>query len=78
MNDWSDKLKNLTKTQAYAGAMMKNLKGEFGMIKTRTDSKIIIVETELDPKIMWPMPTDKEIASFNNVEEMIKDGWVID
>ncbi len=78
MNDWSENLKNITREQAYPGAMMKNLKGEFGMIKMRTDSKIIIVETKLDSKISWPMPTNNEIACFNDIEEMIKAGWVID
>ena len=46
------------------------------MIKSRGSDGIKIVAVEL--KDFMPVPTDKVIAQYKNIEEMIADGWVID
>ena len=73
---WSEKLIELTKDEAYEGSMMKKSNGKFGMIKSRDVESIKIVAVEL--KDFMPVPTDKVIASYKNIDEMIADGWVID
>jgi len=73
---WGEKLIELTKDEAYEGSMMKKSKGKFGMIKSRGVESIEIVAVEL--KDFMPVPTDKVIAQYKNIDEMISDGWVID
>lgn len=73
---WGEKLIELTKDEAYEGSMMKKSNEKFGMIKSRGVESIEIVAVEL--KGFMPSPTDKVIASYKNIEEMISDGWVID
>ena len=73
---WSEKLIELTRTKACSGSMMKKSNGKFGMIKRRGSDGIKIVAVEL--KDFMPVPTDKVIASYKNIDEMISDGWVID
>lgn len=73
---WGEKLIELTKDEAYEGSMMKKSNGKFGMIKSRGVESIEIVAVEL--KDFMPVPTDKAIASYKNIDEMISDGWVID
>lgn len=73
---WGEKLIELTKDEAYEGAMMKSSAGKFGMIKSRGVESIEIVAVEL--KDFMPVPTDKVIAQYKNIDEMIADGWVID
>lgn len=46
------------------------------MIKSRGLDSIKIVAVEL--KDFMPVPTDKVIGSYKNIDEMISDGWVID
>ena len=55
---------------------MKKSNGKFGMIKSRGSDGIKIVAVEL--KDFMPVPTDKVIGSYKNIDEMISDGWVID
>ena len=55
---------------------MKKSNGKFGMIKRRGSDGIKIVAVEL--KDFMPVPTDKVIAQYKNIDEMISDGWVID
>lgn len=76
---WGEKLIELTKDEAYEayeGSMMKKSNGKFGMIKSRGLDGIKIVAVEL--KDFMPVPTDKVIAQYKNIDEMISDGWVID
>ena len=73
---WSEKLIELTRTKACSGSMMKKSNGKFGMIKSRDSDGIKIVAVEL--KDFMPVPTDKVIAQYKNIDEMIADGWVID
>ena len=73
---WSEKLIELTKNEAYPGAMMKSLDGKFGMMSSRSAAGIEIVDVEM--KNYMPVPTDKVIATFKNLNEMIAAGWVID
>lgn len=73
---WSEKLIELTRTKACSGSMMKKSNGKFGMIKSRGSDGIKIVAVEL--KAFMPVPTDKVIAQYKNIDEMIADGWVID
>lgn len=73
---WSEKLIELTRTKACSGSMMKKSNGKFGMIKSRGSDGIKIVAVEM--KDFMPVPTDKMIASYKNIDEMIADGWVID
>lgn len=73
---WSEKLIELTKDEAYEGSMMKKSNVKFGMIKRRGSDGIKIVAVEL--KDFMPVPTDKVIAQYKDIDEMISDGWVID
>ena len=73
---WSEKLIELTRTKACSGSMMKKSNGKFGMIKSRDSDGIKIVAVEL--KDFMPVPTDKVIGSYKNIDEMISDGWVVD
>lgn len=73
---WSEKLIELTKDETYEGSMMKKSNGKFGMIKRHGSDGIKIVAVEL--KDFMPVPTDKVIANYKNIDEMISDGWVID
>ena len=73
---WSEKLIELTRTKACSGSMMKKSNGKFGMIKSRGSDGIKIVAVEL--KDFMPVPTDKVITQYKNIDEMIADGWVID
>lgn len=73
---WSEKLIELTRTKACSGSMMKKSNGKFGMIKSRGSDGIKIVAVEM--KDFMPVPTDKVIAQYKNIDEMIADGWVID
>lgn len=73
---WGEKLIELTKDEAYEGSMMKKSNGKFGMIKSRGVESIEIVAVEL--KDFMPVPTDKVIVHYKNIDEMISDGWVID
>ncbi|MBQ4378164.1 MAG: hypothetical protein II821_03080 [Treponema sp.] len=73
---WSEELQNLTREQAYGGAMMKKLDGDSGMLSGRGPNGITIVAVEF--KNYMPVPVDKIIARYKNVEEMIADGWAID
>ncbi|MBP5706553.1 MAG: hypothetical protein J6W76_04655 [Spirochaetales bacterium] len=73
---WSDNLKKLTRKEAYPGAMMKNLDGRDGMMSDRSENGIKIVGVKFEK--YFPVPTDKVIAEYPNVEAMIDDGWAID
>ena len=73
---WSEKLIELTRTKACSGSMMKKSNGKFGLIKSRGSDGIKIVAVEM--KDFMPVPIDKVIASYKNIDEMISDGWVID
>lgn len=72
---WSENLKNLTRSQAGLGAMVKSLSGLSGMIVS-SGEKIVINSVEL--KNYFPSPTQEKIAEFENLEKMIEGGWVID
>ena len=73
---WSENLKNTTRKDAYPGAMMKNLDGRDGMMSDRSENGIKIVGVEVEN--YFPVPTDKVIAEYKDVEAMIADGWAID
>lgn len=73
---WSKQLQDTTRNLASAGVFVKNDKFDFGFIRTCSDSKVVIVNVKSEK--YKPMPTDEVIAEFNNVEEMIKAGWVVD
>ena len=70
---WSEKLIELTKDEAYEGSMMKKSNRKFGMIKSRGVESVAV-----ELKDFMPVPTDKVIAQYKNIDEMISDGWVID
>ncbi len=73
---WSDNLKNLTRKEAYPGAMMKNLDGGEGMISARSEKGITIVGVKYGE--YFPVPTDEVIGEYKDVEDMINAGWAID
>lgn len=76
MGKWSDSLIETTRSEAYPGAMMKSLKGNFGMMSERNPGCIKIVAVKSENYM--PVPTDEVIAEFKNIDEMIKAGWAID
>lgn len=73
---WSEEFIELTKNEAYPGAMMKSSGGKFGILISRGPAGIVIADVEL--KDYMPVSTDKVIASYKNIDEMIAAGWVID
>ncbi len=74
MSGWSKGLTELTR-KAGSGDMMKSLDGRFGMMM-ESGGKIKILDVEM--KKYMPCTTDKVIAEYADIEEMIQAGWAID
>jgi len=74
MGEWSRELTERTRG-AGSGDMMKSLDGRYGMLM-EGGGKIRIVAVEL--KDYMPCPTDKTVAEYSGIDEMIRDGWAID
>lgn len=76
MKDWSNNLKDLTRRNAGDGAILKNRNHDFGFYVSRSDGGINILGTTI--RMGMPCPTDKVLASFGDMEELISAGWVLD
>ena len=72
---WGEKLIELTKDEAYEGIIFNISFFIFWMIKSRDSDGIEIVAVEL--KDFMPVPTDKVIAQYKNIDEMIAYGCFI-
>ncbi len=75
MFGWSEEIKNKTRECAGDGAMLKNLKGEFGFYASDKNGIKILGVKEGE---YFPIPSKEVIATFSDIEKMIDSGWVID
>ena len=69
MKGWSKEIKKLTRKNVGSGAALKSWDGEFG---------IFGLDEEKSDKLHFPIPSDKVIATFASIDEMIDAGWVLD
>ncbi|MCR5723760.1 MAG: hypothetical protein K6G80_01585 [Treponema sp.] len=76
MGKWSESLIKKTRSEAYPGAMMKSLKGDFGMMSARGEGCIKIVGVRSENYM--PVPTGEVIAEYKSMDEMLAAGWAID
>jgi len=75
-NTWSEGLIKKTRETAGDGCMLKNLNREYGFYFSKGNGSIEI--RGVDSKNFFPVPTKEVIATFSDIEEMIKAAWVID
>ncbi len=75
MGKWSEELKEKTRRQMCAGAVVKNEARDFGMVMEMVPKVVIY---GIQSGIIMPLPTDEVIATFDNVNQMVDAGWVLD
>jgi len=72
MKNWSDSLIEFSKVYLYIdGVRVKNLNGNCGILKINCNNQTFKIKLTLKS-------VDKSKLIFNNVDEMIKAGWVVD
>ncbi|MCR4742751.1 MAG: hypothetical protein K5866_07800 [Treponema sp.] len=72
---WSKELQNTTRNNIFPGAVMKNLKFDFGIFNKK-DGKILIMGIKSASYI--PIASEEIVATFDNIDQMIDAGWVMD
>ncbi len=72
---WSEEKKNETREEIGPGAMVKDGRGQYGFF-CASDAGIKILGVQ--PSGFLAVPSDEIVATFDDVEEMIAAGWVID
>ena len=73
---WSEELKELTRREIFPGAVVKNCDvADFGMVM-ELSPKVVINSVKYDS--IAPEASDKVIATFDTVNQMIDAGWVLD
>ena len=75
MGKWSEELKKKSREQMYTGAIVKNEARDFGMVMEMVPKVVIY---GIQSGIIMPLPTDEVIATFDNVNQMVDAGWVLD
>ena len=75
MGKWSEELKKKSREQMYAGAIVKNETRDFGMVMEMVPKVVIY---GIQSGIIMPLPTDEVIATFDNANQMVDAGWVLD
>ena len=73
---WSNELINTTKKIIGDGCMVKSSDWKFGFFSSTADGGVRIFGVE--SKDFVPLPSNKIIATFSSVEEMLAAGWVVD
>jgi len=69
MKKWSDKLIELSEEYLnYSGTRVKNLNGDFGLLTIDYDNK----------KYKITVSNSDKILTFNSVQDMINNKWVVD
>lgn len=72
---YSKESQDFTRKTIFPGAMVKSSRGEFGFYFLKNGKVIIKGIKEGGPV---PIPSDKILAEFNDIEELISAEWVID
>lgn len=75
---WSEDLQEATKCKIYEGAVVKDAKWNHGIYTINSEKKIEIKALGKAPFPGIPVCGEETIATYNNLTEMINDGWVID
>jgi hypothetical protein len=75
MGKWSEELKEKSRGQMFAGAVVKNEAHDFGIVMALAP-KVVIHGTQEGS--FMPLPSDEVIATFDNVNQMVDAGWVLD
>ena len=75
MGKWSEELKEKSRRLMYAGAIVKNEARDFGMVIEMVPKVVIY---GIQSGIIMPLPTDEVLATFDNVNQMVDAGWVLD
>ena len=75
MSNWSEELKEKTRTELFPSAMVKDEEHNYGIV-TEIERKIVI-KGIVNGGFM-PMPSEETIATFNSVMDMVDAGWVLD
>ncbi len=75
MSKWSEELKETTRKELYLGAMVKNEEHEYGLVM-RKKPQIVIYGIQGGGSI--PLPTADVLGTFDDVDQMIDAGWVLD
>lgn len=80
MKGWSKEIKELTRKNVGSGAALKSWDGEFGIFGSSLKGEVYIygLDEEKSDKLHFPIPSDKVIATFASIDEMIDAGWVLD
>lgn len=74
---WSEEIQKLTLEKLDLMSCVKNYKEPFnGCVSVLDHGKVVISNVEV--KNYFPLPGDKVLAEYESIEDMIKDGWVID
>lgn len=73
---WSKELQNRTRNDIFPGAILKNEQWDFGSYFPEADGTIILKGVEM--KNHFPVPSDEIVATYENLDAMIKAGWVLD
>ncbi len=76
MSKWSEELKETTRKELYLGAVVKNEEHEYGLVM-RKEPQIVIHGIQSGSGAI-PLPTADVLATFDNVDQMIDAGWVLD
>ena len=75
--NWSEDIQKLTLSKLDVMSCVKNYKEPFhGCVSELDHGKVVISNVVV--KNYFPLPGDQVLAEYESVEDMIKDGWVID
>ena len=75
--NWSLDIQKLTLQKLDVMSCVKNYKDPFhGCVSALDHGKVVISNVVV--KNYFPLSGDKVLAEYESVEDMIKDGWVID
>ena len=75
MAKWSEELQERTRKEIFPLAVVKNEDHAYGIVMT-TSPKVII--NAIQESSFMPLPSEKVIATFDNVTLMVEAGWVLD
>ncbi len=73
---WSKELQERTRNDIFPGAIVKNEKWNFGSYFPESDGSITLKAVKTQNYV--PVPTDEIVATYENLNAMLKAGWVLD
>ena len=75
--NWSEEIQKLTLKKLDVMSCVKNYKEPFNGCVSKLDHGMVVI-SNVEVKNYFPLPGDKVLAEYESIEDMIKDGWVID